>query len=383
MKARARPLSVSFDSGPLRTGSYFAAPSQVIEAWEPNQVYGALEEMEAARARGKWLAGVTSYELGYVLIQKVADRMPSGRSEPLLRFGVFDAPQKVARDNLGGTFELDRFTPVWDEETYSVAFNSVHSYLENGDIYQANLTFPLVSSLSGCPFALYEQLKAVQPVPHGALVDLGETKLLSRSPELFFSLSAEGVIRARPMKGTIRRGKDAVEDDRLKAQLAASEKNQAENLMITDLLRNDIGRIAEIGSVRVPKLFAIESYATVHQMTSDVVAQVVPDQTIADVFEALFPCGSITGAPKIRAMEILSELENTARGSYCGAIGWIAPNGAMEFSVAIRTLICEPSGAVTLNVGGGVVYDSTAQSEYREALLKAEFAQLSEAGPTS
>lgn len=158
--------------------------------------------------------------------------------------------------------------------------------------------------------------------------------------------------------------------------LENSEKNQAENLMITDLLRNDIGRIAQIGSVRVPKLFAVETYATVHQMTSDVVAQLVPDTTLSEIFAALFPCGSITGAPKIRAMEILDDLEGRARNAYCGAIGWIAPDGAMSLNVAIRTLACTPDGAVTLNVGGGIVYDSTAKSEYREALLKARFARL-------
>ncbi len=373
MTRRTRPLSVVFDRGPLGTGSQFSAPSSVIEAWVPDEVQDALKAMEAAQAAGKWLAGAASYELGYALIPKIEGRMPKARSEPLLRFGVFDGVDEPTENDDNGQFDIAPFVPEWSEETYSRAFEAVHNYLESGDIYQANLTFPLTSTLRGCPYSLYAQLKKTQPVPHGALVDLGGSKLLSRSPELFFSLSADRKIKARPMKGTIRRGKDVAEDEQLMAQLAGSQKNQAENLMITDLLRNDIGRIAEVGSVHVPKLFAIESYATVHQMTSDVVAQVLPDQTLSDVFEALFPCGSITGAPKIRAMEILSDLEDAPRGAYCGAIGWIAPDGAMEFSVAIRTLVCAPSGDVTLNVGGGVVYDSTAPSEYREALLKAQF----------
>lgn len=376
MTVRVRPLSVLFDNGPLGAGSYFEAPIEVIEAWMPDDVPSALRALEAGQADGKWLAGAASYELGYALISKIADLLPTSRTEPLLRFGVFEHPQPPSDVVEDGAFVLDEFVPLWDENTYSSAFRSVHNYLKSGDIYQANLTFPMMSHLRGCPYGLYEHLKAKQPVPRGALVDLGGHKLLSRSPELFFSLSADGKIRARPMKGTIRRGETAAEDAALKAQLAASEKNQAENLMITDLLRNDIGRIAQIGSVHVPKLFDIESYATVHQMTSDVEAQILPNQTLTDVFTALFPCGSITGAPKIRAMEILSGLEPHPRGAYCGAIGWIAPDGAMEFNVAIRTLSCAPSGEVTLNVGGGVVYDSTPQSEYREALLKAQFAQI-------
>ena len=377
MTPRARPLSVTFDSGPLGSGSYFSEPSRAIEAWEPDEVVEAFHEMEAARAQGKWLVGAAGYELGYALIPKIAERMPKRRSEPLLRFGVFDDVYPVRKAPVSDVFSLDPFVPSWDEATYGNAFTSVHNYLASGDIYQANLTFSLTSQLHGCPYALYEHLKMTQPVPHGAFVDLGGTKLLSRSPELFFSLSADGEIRARPMKGTIHRSADAAEDAELRDELAASEKNQAENLMITDLLRNDIGRIAQIGTVHVPQLFAIESYATVHQMTSEVVAKVVPKLTLKTLFEALFPCGSITGAPKIRAMEILSELEDSARNAYCGAIGWISPDGAMEFNVAIRTLACAPSGHVTLNVGGGIVYDSTAKSEYREALLKAKFAQLS------
>lgn len=377
MTARTRPLSVLFDRGPLDTGSYFAKPLHVIEAWDVDQVPDALRSMEEARQAGLWLAGAASYELGYALIPKIAEKIPKGRGEPLLRFGVFESVQHPVENVGNSTFELEQFVPNWSFHTYSDAFNKVRKFLESGDIYQANLTFSMTSNLRGCPFSLYAHLVKTQPVPHGALVDLGGSKLLSRSPELFFSLAVDGEIRARPMKGTIRRGIDADEDAALRAQLAASEKNQAENLMITDLLRNDIGRIAEICSVRVPNLFAIESYATVHQMTSDVVAQVVPDLSLNDVFEALFPCGSITGAPKIRAMEILADLEDTPRNAYCGAIGWIAPDGAMEFSVAIRTLVCAPSGEVTLNVGGGVVYDSTVQSEYNEALLKAQFAQMS------
>lgn len=366
--------SVLFDSGPLGTGTLFQSPTQIIEAWEPDDVPAALDALQQAQVAGQWLAGYASYELGYVLMPSLAPRLPQHRSDPFLRFGVFDGPLAPTPlpDGLHAT--LSAFDPLWSFDTYAAAFQTVRDNLLSGDIYQANLTFPLAARATGSLPKLYDMLKQRQPVPHGAYVDLGKTKLLSRSPELFFSLSASGALRTRPMKGTIRRGTTPDLDAALKQRLAGSEKNAAENLMITDLLRNDFGRIAQIGSVRVPRLFEIESYATVHQMISEVTAQIIPGTSLAQIFAAVFPCGSITGAPKIRAMEILSELEPAPRGPYCGAIGWIAPSGAMAFSVAIRTLICEPSGQVTLNVGGGVVYDSTAQDEYEEALLKASFA---------
>lgn len=368
--------SVQFDKGPLRSGSLFHQADRIIEAWHPEEVDKALCEMEAAQAKGKWLAGTVSYELGYALTPKLLPKLPRSRQEPLLCFGVFNQVQSVSEPKTGGMASLGPLEPEWNLQTYREAFDVIHKYIRNGDIYQANLTFPMVGNYDGCPRSLYEALKRKQPVPFGAFVDISETKILCRSPELFFSLSSGGQLRARPMKGTIKRGLDAEEDATLKAQLAASEKDQAENLMITDLLRNDFSRISQIGSVRVPALFQVESYATVHQMTSEVTAEIRPDCKLSDILSAIFPCGSITGAPKLRAMEILSGIESNARETYCGAIGWIAPDGSMEFNVAIRTLICRPSSKAKLNVGGGIVYDSTAESEYREALLKAQFAQL-------
>lgn len=368
--------SILFDRGPLGVGSLFSQPERIVEAWHPQDIKEALCVMETAQAEGKWLAGTASYELGYVLTPKLFPKLPQNRQEPLLSFGVFNQVQSVPEPKTGGEARLGRFEPGWDFQTYSDAFDIIHKFIRDGDIYQANLTFPMTATYEGCPQSLYESLKQKQPVPFGAFVDFSEAKILCRSPELFFSLSSGGQLRARPMKGTIRRSLDVTEDAALAAQLAASEKDQAENLMITDLLRNDLSRISQIGSVRVPALFEIESYATVHQMTSEVTAKIQPDCKLSDIFTAIFPCGSITGAPKLRAMEILSSMESSARDTYCGAIGWIAPDGSMEFNVAIRTLICRPSGEATLNVGGGIVYDSTAESEYSEALLKAQFAQL-------
>lgn len=376
MAHSAQGPSILFDRGPLGTGSWFHRPAHIIEAWHPDEVADALRAVETEHKAGKWLAGTASYELGYALIPKLRGRLPADLGEPLLRFGVFDRVDTPPAPVATGDASLGRFKPEWDFPTYKTAFDTIQRYLRDGDIYQANLTFPMTATYEGRLDRIYEQLKQKQPVPYGAFVDLGGAKLLCRSPELFFSLSAQGQLRTRPMKGTVNRGADAAEDEALKTWLRVSEKNQAENLMITDLLRNDFARISEIGSVRVPALFEIESYATVHQMISEVTATIRPDCTLTDILTAVFPCGSITGAPKIRAMEILSDLETTARDAYCGTIGWIAPDGSMEFNVAIRTLACTADGQAKLNVGGGVVYDSTAQSEYDEALLKSRFAQL-------
>ncbi len=367
--------TVLFDRGPLGQGTQFSDPFDIIEAWTPEDVPAAFEKMQAAQRSGRWVVGSATYELGYVFSSKLRGLMPDGRKEPLLRFGVFAGPHEPVAHSRQIPAHLGPLTPKWDFDAYAQAFEIVKDNIRNGEFYQTNLTFPLTATLHGSARSLYDALVERQTVPFGAFVDLGDVKLLSRSPELFFSLSSDGVLKSRPMKGTARRGTTDAEDTALKAELAASEKNRAENLMITDLIRNDLGRIAKIGSVKVPDLFRIESYTTVHQMTSEVVADILPDQSLHDIFEAVFPCGSITGAPKIRAMEVLSELEPWPRGGYCGAIGWIAPDGSMEFNVAIRTLICESNNTVTLNVGGGVVYDSTARGEYEEAILKSGFAR--------
>ncbi len=336
----------------------------------------ALAALDEARAQGAWLAGYASYELGYVLEPRLIDRLPEGRRLPLLCFGVFDAPDQAPLPVPTGG--LSEFNPRWDEARYTQAFRSVHDAIGAGDIYQANLTFPIDITFEGDSGGLYSALAAGQPVGHGALVEQdGLPDLLSRSPELFFRTDAEGCIETRPMKGTQPRSEDLAEDARRRDFLGTDEKNRAENLMIVDLLRNDISRVALAGSVKVPELFKVETYATVHQMVSLVQAQLHLGVGLSDILTALFPCGSITGAPKIRAMEILSELEPWPRDIYCGTIGWAAPDGRSEFNVAIRTLMVEQNRA-TLNVGGGVVWDSTAPSEYEEALWKARFAhQLS------
>ncbi len=367
-------LKIRFDHGPDGIATRFSAPHRLIVAQNLDDVAGALIALDQARADGNWLAGYATYELGYALEPRLEHRLPKNRRLPLLCFGVFDAPSKAAPLANLQTVELSALRPRWSEREYETAFATVHDYIGAGDIYQANLTFPMDATYTGDIRDLYAALEARQPVGHGALVEQeGLPSLLSRSPELFFRTDARGHIETRPMKGTQPRSDDPTEDARRKAWLADDEKNRAENLMIVDLLRNDISRVARPGSVHVPELFKVESYATVHQMVSRVAADLQPDTGLGDIFRALFPCGSITGAPKMRAMEILNDLEPAARDIYCGTIGWAAPDGQSEFSVAIRTLMAD-AGTAVLNVGGGLVWDSTASSEYEEALWKARFA---------
>lgn len=346
----------------------------------PEEVPGALAALDQARAEGFWVAGYASYELGYALEPKLAHRMPEARRLPLLQFGLFRAPCRG--EVAPGPARLGPPEPHMDEAAYGRAFDVVKEYIGAGDIYQANLTFGMDLDAQGAAQALHAALAQGQPVGHGALIlQEGLPDIVSRSPELFFRTTPDGMIETRPMKGTQPRSDDPAQDAARRAFLTSDEKNLAENLMIVDLLRNDISRVAEPGSVHVPELFAVESYATVHQMTSLVRAQLRDGAGLAEIFTALFPCGSITGAPKIRAMEILNDLEPAPREIYCGTIGWAAPDGASSFNVAIRTLMVEDGRAV-MNVGGGVVWDSTAASEYEEALWKARFTRrMSPASP--
>ncbi|NIZ15582.1 aminodeoxychorismate synthase component I [Phaeobacter sp. HF9A] len=369
-------MRIRFDNGPDDGAAQFDAPLRMIRADEAAEVPAALAALDQARAEGYWLAGYASYELGYALEPKLGARMPGRRRLPLMQFGVYHAPAAAEVPNWAGDAGFGEIAPRWDAARYAEAFDQVKALIGAGDIYQANLTFPIDATSWGRAEALYAALAERQPVGHGVLIEQeGLPAILSRSPELFFRTTADGVIETRPMKGTQPRSADPAEDVRRREFLKSDEKNRAENLMIVDLLRNDISRVAETGSVHVPELFSVESYATVHQMVSLVRAKLAAGSGLADIFAALYPCGSITGAPKIRAMEVLADLEPFARDIYCGSIGWAAPDGRAEFNVAIRTVMLEGEAA-TFNVGGGLVWDSTAPSEYEEALWKARFAQV-------
>jgi len=355
----------------------FEEPSEILAPATEAEFFPALDRVEKLRRQGKWVAGYFSYEAGYLLEPKLKPLLPAGRRLPLFSLGVFDAPsdRRVATSQAGPTNgPLFDATPKWSPADYQKRFARLHQHIRAGDCYQGNLTFPVAAGWSGDPLAAFTALAVRQPVKYGALVSLGGPIILSRSPELFFAVDAQGWIETHPMKGTAPRGRTEAEDERLKQFLRNDPKNQAENRMIVDLLRNDISLISEVGTLDVPELFRIESFATLHQMLSRVRAKLLPGLTIAQIFAALFPCGSITGAPKIRAMEILRELEDEPRGAYCGAVGWIEPGGKMRFNVAIRTISLFPDGEAVFNVGGGVVFDSTADDEYAECLLKARFA---------
>jgi len=367
-------MRITFDHGPDAGREKFESPGALIVARAPADVPDALRAMEDARAAGAWLAGYASYELGYALDPALAPLMPEARKMPLLCFGIYDRPLP-AQAGSRTVVRPKNLAPRWNAARYAQAFDRLHGLIGAGDLYQANLTFPIDMDLAGYSAAsLYDGLSEGQPVGHGALIEqMDGPDILSRSPELFFHTDRAGRIQTRPMKGTQPRSADPAEDAARREFLASDEKNLAENLMIVDLLRNDISRVCVAGSVKVPELFTVESYATVHQMVSLVEGQLRDGMGLADILSALHPCGSVTGAPKIRAMEVIRELEPWPRDIYCGAIGWAAPDGRSEFSVAIRTLIRDKTGHAVLNVGGGVVWDSTAPSEYEEALWKARF----------
>ncbi|KQO81252.1 aminodeoxychorismate synthase component I [Rhizobium sp. Leaf262] len=357
----------------------FTEPDSMIVAHEVDEFFPALERMEEARAAGKYLAGYMSYEAGYLFEDKLAAFADVKRDVPLLSFGVFSSPVESThivqqpQPLMSPDDFLSDAKPGWTLEEYSTQFARLHQHLRQGDCYQANLTMPVHARWHGDPLNAFWSLIERQPVKYGALIDLGGPIILSRSPELFFSVK-DGWIETHPMKGTVRRGATPEQDAELVAGMLRDEKTLAENRMIVDLLRNDVSRITEVGTLDVPKLFEIETYPTVHQMVSHVRAKLLPDMSVRDVFSALFPCGSITGAPKMRAMEILHHLESGPRNAYCGAIGVLSPNGDMRFSVAIRTITLFEDGRATFNVGGGIVFDSTADAEYDECLLKAKFA---------
>src|SRR5690606_12209026 len=277
-----------------------------------------------------------------------------------------------------GPVSIGPLEPQLSTAAYLAAFETLQEAIRAGDIYQANLTMPLAGSARGEPVALYAAMRPSSNAGYGGLLFDGSHWLLSFSPELFFSLKGREA-KCKPMKGTRARGRSEAEDQALAAELAQSVKDKAENLMIVDLLRNDLSRVAEAGSVRVEAPFAIETYPTLHTMTTTVRARLQDGRSAIDVLRALFPCGSITGAPKIRAMELIDAIERDARGPYCGAIGRIDANGDAAFNVAIRTIRLTPGENerhhAVLGVGGAIVADSEGMAEWRECLVKGGFAR--------
>jgi para-aminobenzoate synthetase / 4-amino-4-deoxychorismate lyase len=358
----------------------YTEPEQIIWAREPEEVDAALDAVSAGLARGLHAAGFFSYELGYCLEPKLGRLLPPERRVPLFWIGLFRAPCPLDDSGIRAWLEangaaerakISNLKLSWSRDQYRDAFNKVEDYISAGDVYQINLTLKYLFAFEGDPVALYAALRRKQRVAYGALVHTPDLDLLSLSPELFFRREGKHML-TRPMKGTAPRGRTPREDARTKTWLAMDEKQRAENLMIVDLLRNDLGRVAKIGSVEVTDLFTVETYRSVHQMTSGISAELRSDMGLKDMLRALFPCGSVTGAPKVRAMEIIRELEGGPRGVYTGAIGHIAPSGDAQFNVAIRTVVVSGASG-EMGIGGGIVADSKEDSEFEECLLKAQF----------
>ncbi|MBL78355.1 MAG: aminodeoxychorismate synthase, component I [Acidimicrobiaceae bacterium] len=340
----------------------FDAPIDTILADELRDVPGAMRAAERAAADGHWVVGMVSYDAGPAFDEAI--RSARVRRVPLVSFGVFDAPLPATRPAASGGYHVGPWVPNRSHPAYLTSIRTIRELIAAGETYQVNHTLRLRSPFSGDPLGLFADLVRAQRADHAAYLDLGDRAVCSASPELFVWKQGRWIV-SKPMKGTIGRHPDP-EWDALAAQhLSRSEKDLAENTMIVDMVRNDLGRIADPGSVRVTALHTVETYPTVHTMTSTVAADA--DVGLCEVFDALFPGASITGAPKVRTSEIIEALEGDGRGVYTGAIGAVAPDGSMEFNIAIRTVwVDRERGQAEYGVGGGIVWDSDPHEEWRE-----------------
>ncbi|MGN6278286.1 MAG: aminodeoxychorismate synthase component I [Sphingomonas sp.] len=361
------------DGAPARL---YRAPVRVVEAHTVAEVMPALDAIRTARTEGLHAAGFLSYEAGHGIEPRLATA--GDPAEPLIWFGLFDRFETIDRDDMpallpdpDGAWAAPP-EPLIERATYDARLARVLELIAAGDIYQANLTFPAEVRFSGDPLALYARLRTQAAARYGAIVATGRETLLSLSPELFFRLDGDRLL-ARPMKGTATRGDTPDADRDAIRRLGDDAKQRAENLMIVDLLRNDLSHVATPGSVDAPALFRVETYPTVHQMVSDVTAALAPGRDAIDVVTSLFPCGSITGAPKIRASEVVAEIEQAPRGIYTGAIGRIDATGDAIFNVAIRTLAIREPGVARIGLGSGIVADSRGNEEWAECLAKGAF----------
>ncbi|SIS40395.1 aminodeoxychorismate synthase component I [Salimicrobium flavidum] len=342
----------------------FRDPEAIIEADTIKEVNNAFTEIERWLDSGYYLAGYVAYEAAPAFDPAFQVRDPRG---PLLWFGVFRHPEHDADKNTG-RYEISEWELDAGYQTYRDGIGKIKEAIGRGDTYQVNYTARWKADFKGDPYAFFEKLARGQQGQYSAYLETGTSAILSASPELFFK-KEKSLLTTRPMKGTAARGRTFEEDERNKAELFSSEKERAENVMIVDLLRNDIGRVAE--KVRVPHLFSIETYPTVHQLTSTVEGDIDVNTSLWELFRALFPCGSITGAPKVKTMEYIKSLEETPRDVYCGAIGYITPERDMVFNVPIRTVKIEDGEAV-YGSGGGITWDSGSYSEYEEMKIKAK-----------
>lgn len=359
----------------------FHSPQELICCRQPSDVPSALELVEGAVREGRYVAGFMAYEAGYGLSPKLSGLAVPALQEHALWFGVFERQHELRGRAVAAWLgeragsqpaSVSALSFEHDREHYRRDFARIQEHLRAGDSYQVCQSLRARFTVQGSATALFQRLRAAQVTPYSALVDTGEYSLVSLSPELFFR-KQQGEVVLKPMKGTAAPGKDAAEDAALADAMRQDPKTRAENVMIVDLLRNDIGRLAKPGSVHVPELFGVERFDSVLQMTSTIHAQVEPQLGLASLMRSLFPSGSVTGAPKLRTMQLIHELEPSARGIFCGSIGYVTPSNDACFNVAIRSLFIDRDGHGRLGVGSGIVVDSDCQAELDECLLKARF----------
>jgi para-aminobenzoate synthetase/4-amino-4-deoxychorismate lyase len=353
----------------------FAGFEGEIVAATPAEVLPALARAEAATASGLHATGFVSYEAASGLGTGLTTRPANGF--PLLWFGLFRerAPLRPICTAPAENYAVADWTTSVTPQEYRATIAAIRNLIAAGHTYQVNFTLRHRFRFTGAPAAFFADLCRTQPTPYAAFIDTGRYQILSASPELFFDLR-NGILTTRPMKGTACRGRWWQEDEAAKQALRESAKERAENLMIVDLLRNDMGMVARTGSVRVRSLFDVETLGTVHQLTSTIQAELREGVSLVELFRALFPCGSVTGAPKRRTMEIIAEKEDSPRGIYTGCIGYLSPGGEARFSVAIRTIVIDSAiGRGELGIGSGVTFSSQAEAEYAECLTKGRFAQ--------
>ncbi|CAG7625405.1 aminodeoxychorismate synthase component I [Paenibacillus allorhizosphaerae] len=347
----------------------FTSPIAVYCTYDLSEVQSIFDKVQEAINANYFVAGYISYEAASAFSHHY--RVKEGTHLPLVWFAVFENPAS-SHELKESHYQLSRWKSTTSRQQYNQAMKRIKRFISNGETYQVNYTVRLKSSFQGDPYTFYQYLRSVQKASYCAYLHLGQYSILSASPELFFHWDGDN-ITTKPMKGTSRRGETGEEDRRLEQSLFLSEKDRAENVMIVDLLRNDLSKIAKVGTVKVPALFEIETYPTLFQMTSTVKAITKEGLCLYDIFEALFPCGSITGAPKIRTTAIISDLEQSPREVYCGAIGLIEPGNIATFNVAIRTVIVDSvSGTAEYGVGGGITWGSSDTDEYNEVLTKAK-----------
>jgi para-aminobenzoate synthetase / 4-amino-4-deoxychorismate lyase len=348
----------------------FNDPVETVTATSFGELTPLLEFAEARARAGAYVIVMVSYEAAPAFDSALHVHNPD--SFPLAYAAVYSEPSDIPLS--GSDVVLNPWLPAISKDEYNESVTRIRDLIAAGHTYQVNYSFPLRSSFSGDPQAWFSRLRSGQQgARYSAYVDLGRYKILSLSPELFFERCGDRVV-TRPMKGTVQRGGTAAEDDELAQWLQNSIKNRAENVMIVDLLRNDLGKVSVPGRVHVSSLFDLERFETVWQMTSTVEAALRPGTSLAELMGALFPCGSVTGAPKIRTMQIIRELERFPRGVYTGTIGLLRPGGDCTFNVAIRTVVLDTeTNVATCSVGGGITIDSTAEDEYQECLVKSRF----------